>query len=78
MKKLPFVFLITMPILQIVLAALKLFGVFGEDVRWLWVLTPVWLLVLGFALYGMYISIKQGSERNAAGEHERRKERRRK
>ena len=32
MKKLPFVFLITMPILQIVLAALKLFGVFGEDV----------------------------------------------
>lgn len=68
MKKLSFVCLVTLPILQIVLAALKLFGVFGDGVRWLWVLTPLWLFIFGFALYGMYVSVKQNQSREGGSQ----------
>jgi len=66
MKKLSFVCIVALPVIQIVLAALKLFGVFGESVRWLWVLSPLWLLIFGFALYGMYVSVKQNKEKGGA------------
>ena len=63
MKKLTFVVLIAIPIIQIVLASLKLLGVIGF--RWLWVLTPLWLFICGFALYGIYVSLKSSADRDA-------------
>jgi|GEM_PF-2443903 len=67
MKKFPIVCIVVMAALQAVLAALKLAGVFGEDVRWIWVLLPVWIVVLGFALYGMYISLQLSSRNGQSG-----------
>lgn len=61
MKKLTFMALIALPIVQIVLAALKLLGVIGA--RWLWVLTPLWLCICGFALYGIYVSLRNNGDR---------------
>ena len=63
MKKVTFAVIIAFPIVQILLAALKLFGVIGF--RWLWVLTPLWLFICGFALYGIYVSLKGNTERSA-------------
>ena len=67
MKKPTFVLLIAIPIVQIVLAALKLLGVIGA--RWLWVLTPLWLFLCGFALYGIYVSLKNNADRGTQHEH---------
>ena len=67
MKKPTFVLLIAIPVVQIVLASLKLLGVIGA--RWLWVLTPLWLFICGFALYGIYVSLKNSSDRGAQHEN---------
>ena len=61
MKKLTFAVIVALPIVQILLASLKLLGV--VSMRWLWVLTPLWLFLCCFALYGIYVSIKNGNER---------------
>lgn len=68
MKKLGLLGIILLVILQTVLAVLKVSGVLA--LRWLWVLTPLWLIACLLALGGMYMVLKS---RSSDGSHQSKK-----
>ncbi len=60
MKKTVICGIILLVILQTVLAILKTAGI--VTLRWLWVLTPAWLLACAAALTGMYMVMKNRTD----------------
>ena len=57
MKKSAIIVIALLALLQIVLGALRLASVISW--RWLWVLSPVWLLISLAALWGIYQVIRR-------------------
>ena len=59
MKKTVYICVIAVLVIQVVLSLLRVLGVIGW--RWLWVLTPLWALIVAALFYGLFLSVQKKS-----------------